>query len=148
MGKDFDEDADGSVSRDEFEAQMSNPKMLDFLKAVDLDEEAAMGLFDVLKDDDNGKLEAKEFVSGCARINGPAKATDIAKMAKEWEAHAEYVENMLCDIFEHMSGENCDGNDDGKNENCDSFEEDTVGKGEIEREDDCSSVGFALTPRT
>lgn len=100
----FDEDCDGTVTRDEFIKQLTHPKMQEFLKAVDLDEEAATTLFDVLSHEkaekEGGCLDAKEFVRGCARINGPAKATDIAKMSKEWEDHACYVEDMLFDIFD------------------------------------------------
>merc|ERR1719171_1343710 len=47
------------------------------LHAVEIDLRSAEGLFDIMDYDDSGHLDAKEFIEGCMRARGDAKAKDI-----------------------------------------------------------------------
>lgn len=101
----FDEsDADGSGSIDweEFEAQLSNPGMQAYLKEIDLDEQGARDLFNLLDVEDKEEVSAEDFVSGCSRLSGAAKAMDLAVFQHEqrmfqarFDKHADLIERSL-----------------------------------------------------
>lgn len=46
-------------------------------KQLDLDVSEAKGLFQLLDTDRTGEIDADEFISGCCRLRGPAKALDL-----------------------------------------------------------------------
>merc|ERR1711976_945854 len=75
---DLDEDGSGEISEEEFVGQMQNPQMLTFLRGIDLQIEDAEILFNILDVDGSGEIDAGELVSGCLRLQGNAKAVDLA----------------------------------------------------------------------
>mmetsp|Transcript_76725 Transcript_76725/g.193713 ORF Transcript_76725/g.193713 Transcript_76725/m.193713 type:complete len:866 (+) Transcript_76725:65-2662(+) len=79
--------ADGRVSTemtwDAFMSQLDRPEMRAYFKAMDLDPSEARGLFRLLDMDDSGRIDEEEFLNGCLRLRGPAKALDLALVMKE-----------------------------------------------------------------
>merc|ERR1719382_1423237 len=64
----------GTITWPEFQAQLQNPHMQQLFKALDVDEEDASELFHILDTQQRGSIDAEEFVNGCLRLDGPAKA--------------------------------------------------------------------------
>eukprot|EP00933_Yihiella_yeosuensis_P033327 TRINITY_DN27057_c0_g1_i1.p1 TRINITY_DN27057_c0_g1~~TRINITY_DN27057_c0_g1_i1.p1 ORF type:complete len:831 (+),score=115.06 TRINITY_DN27057_c0_g1_i1:283-2775(+) len=78
---------DGSLSQemswDTFVDQLDRPEMRAYFKAMDLDPSEARGLFQLLDLDGSGTIDAQEFLNGCLRLRGPAKALDLHLVMRE-----------------------------------------------------------------
>jgi len=72
-----DVDTNGMISWEEFESQLENTELQEYFKAIDVDVSEAKGLFRLLDISDSGEILAEEFLSGCIRLRGPAKALDM-----------------------------------------------------------------------
>eukprot|EP00929_Paragymnodinium_shiwhaense_P026829 TRINITY_DN1586_c0_g3_i1.p1 TRINITY_DN1586_c0_g3~~TRINITY_DN1586_c0_g3_i1.p1 ORF type:complete len:746 (-),score=139.57 TRINITY_DN1586_c0_g3_i1:183-2420(-) len=72
-----DVDDSGEVSWEEFQAQLDNPDMLEYFKCIDVDPSEGQSLFNILDTEETGALEAAQFVSGCLKLRGPARALDL-----------------------------------------------------------------------
>jgi len=75
-------DVDGSseISYDEFQNQMERGGMQEYVKAIGIGEEELSHLYELLDQDDSGTVNAGEFIKGCLRLRGPARALDLAEM--------------------------------------------------------------------
>eukprot|EP00929_Paragymnodinium_shiwhaense_P026826 TRINITY_DN1586_c0_g1_i1.p1 TRINITY_DN1586_c0_g1~~TRINITY_DN1586_c0_g1_i1.p1 ORF type:complete len:731 (-),score=114.70 TRINITY_DN1586_c0_g1_i1:429-2621(-) len=72
-----DVDDSGEVSWEEFQAQLDNPDMLEYFKCIDVDPSEGQNLFNILDVEETGSLDAAQFVSGCLKLRGPARALDL-----------------------------------------------------------------------
>eukprot|EP00928_Gymnodinium_smaydae_P046334 TRINITY_DN30865_c0_g1_i1.p1 TRINITY_DN30865_c0_g1~~TRINITY_DN30865_c0_g1_i1.p1 ORF type:complete len:624 (-),score=83.30 TRINITY_DN30865_c0_g1_i1:70-1878(-) len=106
-----DEDGSGTISWSEFEAHLTDPQMQVLLKAIDFDQDEARSLFRLLDVDDSGEIDADDFVSGCLRLQGFAKAVEMAAFMSEyerfvrlWKEHAMNVDDLLMQIRNSMPG--------------------------------------------
>lgn len=66
-----------------FQSQLDQPNMKAYFRAIDVDVSEAKGLFRLLDLDGSGSIDAEEFLSGCLRLRGPAKALDLALLIHE-----------------------------------------------------------------
>jgi voltage-gated sodium channel len=73
----------GVLTWDEFQERLRDPAMHMYFKSVDLDSGEALSLFKLMDADENGEVEAEEFVLGCLRLRGNAKAIDLATLMYE-----------------------------------------------------------------
>lgn len=71
-----DDSGDGFLSHDEFLDVMSDPRVLSWLAAMELDVRDAELVFCLVDDGDN-KISAEELVNGFARLKGSAKSLDL-----------------------------------------------------------------------
>jgi hypothetical protein len=85
-----DLDGDGSLEKDEFLQALKNKHVQMYLHEVGINVADAEGLFDILDHDLSGVLSVNEFVDGCIRARGGARAKemmmlhcDIFKMFKK-----------------------------------------------------------------
>merc|ERR1712187_816317 len=76
--QDADQDHSGTISKDEFLAQINTPEMDVFLKGIELDKAEALDLFRLLDKSADGEVTPTDFVNGCMRVQGNAKAIDLA----------------------------------------------------------------------
>lgn len=104
-----DDDGSGTISAEEFEAHLKDPQMLMYLKAIDVNPEEARHLFSLLDTELNGEIEAEALVNGCLRLQGSAKAIELAAFMQDYKAefqrlmdHAELVERSLSFLCEHV----------------------------------------------
>lgn len=104
-----DEDQSGMISWEEFERKLDDESMVKYFKALELDVCEAKGLFTLLDVDNVGEILIEEFVSGCLRLRGGAKAIDLAtlmyynkRMSSNMRAHCVYIEEMLEEVMDLM----------------------------------------------
>jgi hypothetical protein len=62
---------------EKFESQLDQQTMQAYFKAIDVDPSEARGLFRLIDIDDAGAVDFEEFLTGCLRLRGPAKALDL-----------------------------------------------------------------------
>lgn len=77
-----DVDGSGSITQDEFDARLSDPKCSAQLQLLDLDVWTVRGLFKLLDMDDTG-VQIEELVYAMMRLRGSAKAVDVATLLYE-----------------------------------------------------------------
>jgi len=104
-----DKDCSGTISWDEFREVLDNPKMIDFLKAIDLDSDEAADLFTLMDIEGTGEIRHDDFVAGCLQVHGPAKSIDLATFMREYERqtkysimHAQLMEDSMYVIIEDI----------------------------------------------
>merc|ERR1712232_696030 len=72
-----DLDGNGDLTKEEFMVALRDPEVKRNLHGVDIDLRGAEGLFDILDFDLSGNLDIAEFIEGCMRARGGAKAKDV-----------------------------------------------------------------------
>ncbi|CAE8656285.1 unnamed protein product [Polarella glacialis] len=75
-----DTNNDSEMSKDEFDKLMCTPSMDTYCHAIGMTLDEAANLFEFLDRDDSGSISIAEFVQGCLRLRGPAKALDLAEL--------------------------------------------------------------------
>jgi len=78
-----DEESDGVIAFEELAPHLETDEVKDFFRSIDVDLSEARCLFDMLDTDDSGEIEFAEFLSGCMRLQGPAKAIDLVLVMRE-----------------------------------------------------------------
>jgi hypothetical protein len=74
---------EGEITWETFQDQLSNPSLQNYFKAIDLSIEEADFLFTLIDIDESGGLTPDEFVNGCLRLRGNARALDQAILMRE-----------------------------------------------------------------
>lgn len=77
MFHEADEDESGTLSWDEFERHMDDPRVDAYFKTLDLNIPEAKQLFMLLDHDRTGEISIDEFVNGCSKFKGQARSIDI-----------------------------------------------------------------------
>jgi len=90
----------GVLTWEDFEARLYDPEIQLYFKTVDLDVSEAQGLFRLLDADNNGTVEAEEFVMGCLRLRGWAKAVDLATLMYETRRWHRRIDRMLKEVVQ------------------------------------------------
>merc|ERR1719223_1055502 len=76
-----------------FQGQLDKPQMQEAFKAINVDPSEALGLFRLMDIDGSGEVGAEEFLSGCLRLRGPAKALDLALLIREVRRFSQHIKN-------------------------------------------------------
>merc|ERR1740121_1325753 len=72
-----DEESDGVITFNELAKQLESEEVKNFFRSIDVDLSEARSLFDMLDTDHKGQIQFAEFLSGCMRLQGPARAIDL-----------------------------------------------------------------------
>jgi len=72
----------GALNLEQFLALVDTPPMQEFFKGIDANVTEAARLFSVVDVDESGLVDAEEFLTGCLRLHGPAKALDTAVLVQ------------------------------------------------------------------
>mmetsp|Transcript_96358 Transcript_96358/g.152363 ORF Transcript_96358/g.152363 Transcript_96358/m.152363 type:complete len:137 (+) Transcript_96358:3-413(+) len=98
------------LSYSEFEDVLTSEKTSAYLAAIQLDVTDAWELFKLLDTDESALIDVEEFVHGCLRLKGTAKAIDVAKLDYEMKMrqkrlvkHMVEVERKLTRIMKYLS---------------------------------------------
>ena len=98
----FDQNGNGAISWTEFQIALEDQRMHAFLSSLELDISDAIGLFSVLDSDGTGAIEHSEFLLGCLRLRGGAKAVDMVRVQMEQEWAHQALLQMRSTIHEIM----------------------------------------------
>lgn len=86
------------ITWEDFQASLDTNEMKELFKAIDLDISEAHCVWKILDLDDDGTLDADEFLSGCLRLRGPAKTLDVLVLMRE-------IRSMQTQIMDQMEGQ-------------------------------------------
>lgn len=81
--KSIDTDNSGDLTIKELEEHIQNDTIQSYFAHMKLDVDKAWDIFRLLDDDMSGAVSVEEFVNGCLKLRGPAKATDVAGVMYE-----------------------------------------------------------------
>jgi len=90
-----DQDGSGTISWEEFHSKLNTHEMIEYFKTIDVDMSEARGIFSLLDIDKSGQIESEEFLSGCMRLRGPAKALDLTVLMHEVKFMANAVDKVV-----------------------------------------------------
>jgi len=83
----IDSDNSGSISKEEFEEHLHDPRVQAFFASLELEATDALNLFKLLETDldheDDDDIDVEDFVMGCLRLKGYAKSCDMAVLMKD-----------------------------------------------------------------
>merc|ERR1712187_9201 len=99
MGSDLDEDGSGFISFNEIEDHLQSEAVQEYFKAIDVDPSEAKHLFEMLDINGSGEIDLEEFLSGCLRLQGPAKALDLLLVTRENRRFFYKVETQMARIL-------------------------------------------------
>jgi len=78
-----DADASGTLSWEEFQEHLKNPRVMAYFTSLDLDVSNAHRLFRLLDTNNNDEVGVREFLDGCMRLKGEAKSIDVNMLVYE-----------------------------------------------------------------
>mmetsp|Transcript_146720 Transcript_146720/g.281322 ORF Transcript_146720/g.281322 Transcript_146720/m.281322 type:complete len:263 (+) Transcript_146720:2-790(+) len=78
-----DGDDDDMISKDEFHATLAHTEVQDFFDAINFDIQQAEILFELLDSSNDNTISFAEFLRGCLRLRGTAKALDLLILSRE-----------------------------------------------------------------
>mmetsp|Transcript_6942 Transcript_6942/g.16411 ORF Transcript_6942/g.16411 Transcript_6942/m.16411 type:complete len:664 (-) Transcript_6942:186-2177(-) len=91
-----DKDRSGKLSWEEFKAHLKTPKVSAYFRALELDVSQAHVVFKLLDRDGSNEVSLDEFLAGCLRLKGQAKALDVQMLLYEnrrlFDKLSEYIE--------------------------------------------------------
>lgn len=73
-------DDSGVITYDMLQEQFGTPAVREYFESLGLDISDAWSFFKLLDMDGGGAVEIEEFLMGCLRLRGNARAMDMAKM--------------------------------------------------------------------
>lgn len=91
----LDTNNNGEVSFEEFQKHINDERIQAYLQKLELDASQIQMLFKLLDRDHSGGVEAAEFVQGCMRLRGQAKAVDVAFLTSQVDYILESIEPLL-----------------------------------------------------
>mmetsp|Transcript_121429 Transcript_121429/g.303025 ORF Transcript_121429/g.303025 Transcript_121429/m.303025 type:complete len:461 (-) Transcript_121429:79-1461(-) len=84
--KSLDLDQSGCITLDEIANHLGSPEVEAFFQSIDVDVREACCLFELMDVEGTGAIGFEEFLSGCIRLQGPAKAWDLVMAMQEIRA--------------------------------------------------------------
>jgi len=84
----------GLITWPNFQSALDHSDMVDFFEAIDIDISEAKELFDLLDMSGDGTIQADEFLNGCLRMHGPAKALDLLLCSRDINQMYEQIGEM------------------------------------------------------
>lgn len=97
-----DTDDSGSLSWEEFDTYLSDPKVQAYFSSLELDVTQARALFKLMDLDETNDVGINEFVDGCMKLRGVAKSIDVnmllyenEQMISKWTAFMQKTEQAL-----------------------------------------------------
>lgn len=102
-----DKDRSGELTKDEFLEALHNADVMKLLYEVEIDMRGAEGLFDILDYDESGSLDVTEFIEGCMRARGDAKAKDVLALQCDLWRTQQWVRTELMQMSDTVLGRFC-----------------------------------------
>lgn len=93
-----DTDGSATIGLEEINESLEDPVMLKEWKSIGVDAEDALYLFNILDLDGNGYVTFDEFLGGCLRLSGGAKAIDVLTVMQESRSNHSLVDLKLTEL--------------------------------------------------
>jgi len=100
MFETIDTNGTGTIDMKEFEVHLNDENADGFFVLLDIDTSDAWTLFRLLDRDDSDVIDAEEFVDGCLKLKGPARAIEMACMQKELARTSQKI-SALAGLVDH-----------------------------------------------
>lgn len=94
----FDEGGEHMVNWEQFEVCMERDDVLAYLGSHQLDVTDAYTLFKLLDTDGQELVDVNEFIQGCLRLKGAARAIDTACMARDIGVISDCLQDLMDDV--------------------------------------------------
>merc|ERR1712008_353028 len=95
--KSLDVDSSGFISFNELSSHLEAPEVQKFFRDIDVDLCEARCLFDMLDVNNTGNIEFEDFLSGCVRLQGPAKSLDLLLLSRDMRgAFEKQAQQLRC----------------------------------------------------
>merc|ERR1719487_333546 len=92
-----DMDRSGTLSKDEFNVVMANPKVKTWLQVLELEVHDAEALFRLL-DDGDGEVTYDEFLKGVMRLKGQARSIDVVAIMRSGDKTLDLCKRLQSQI--------------------------------------------------
>lgn len=102
----MDTDNTGTISILEFEEMWEDPALQALLSTLGISQSKAWKLFEIMDEDDNGEINADEFVSTCFKLQGSAQRVDTERIyagLKRLGSAIEDIGSYLQDILQGLA---------------------------------------------
>lgn len=98
----LDINENGIITVDEIHNHLETEAVQDFFRSIDIDTSEAKSLFDILDISGDGQIDWEEFVNGCMRLQGQARAIDVVLMTVDNRRGFEHSAHMLTTLLAHV----------------------------------------------
>lgn len=98
-----DSNKSGTVTFQEFEKHLADKRVQAFFSCLELDAIEARRLFHLLDADNNGEIDADEFVAGCLCLKGSAKTMDVAALLVEVRRQGKLMAQAFDQVETHQA---------------------------------------------
>lgn len=98
-----DVDGNGELTKEEFLHALNDPEVKRAFHEVEIDMHNAESLFDILDYDMSGALDIKEFIDGCMRTRGDAKAKDVLGVQGDLWRTQQWVQEQIASVDKEVS---------------------------------------------
>lgn len=99
----LDDNADGSVSLDEFQACIDDPAVRKWLSAMELEVRDVDSVFRLLDTEGTHRISAEDLVVGVSRLKGQARSIDLATLIQDTQEHQINLCAQLASEREHFA---------------------------------------------
>lgn len=93
--KNIDSADSGSITIEDLECNMQDAKVQAYFNSLELDIDDAWTFFKLLDTSKGHSIKIEDFLLGCMRLRGSAKALDIAKLMHEQEVFAKHITSFM-----------------------------------------------------
>lgn len=97
---DADDDNSQDLTLEEWHEQMRLGNLDEYIRVVGITRNEATRLFQLLDSDESGTVNVAEFVSGCLRLRGPAKAMDMADLFYNMKKQSEHSHEKIMSVVQ------------------------------------------------
>lgn len=91
----------GCLTKEQFKERLGNPQLARYLQSINVDPKEANMLFTLIDDDNSGMIDYEEWISGCMRIRGNARAIDTILLLHEVVQARRDLESLRLWVEEH-----------------------------------------------
>lgn len=112
--QDATRESEGQIRCQDFVNQVHTKAFRQYFESIEVDPGEAEVLFRLLDVDDSGSVDVTEFIDGCLRLRGQAKAIDVMsclqdtrRLVKKFDKHREEMDDKLAQLassIRHLRG--------------------------------------------
>jgi len=96
--KSLDLDGSGQITCEEIMGNLDSGDVQEFFRSIDVHASEAKSLFELMDTSDgegDGGLDLEEFLSGCMRLQGPARSVDLVRALNELKQAIQVIAHMM-----------------------------------------------------